>query len=210
MMEPFAVALQAVKRAGSVAGKRVLVTGGGPIGLLVLLTARAFGATPVALSDVVAGRRETALKLGADAVLDPAAKDLPERVGELTGDGFDVIFEASGAPPALRQAFDLVRPGGTIVQIGTLGTDDVPLPANQLMVRETQFIGSFRYGNVFGEAIRLGGDRPREPRTAGQRGFSAGRTPAGHATCVRQGRRHQSANPNQLDSPLPTKLNRTT
>jgi 2-desacetyl-2-hydroxyethyl bacteriochlorophyllide A dehydrogenase len=155
LMEPFAVALQAVKRAGCIAGKRVLVTGGGPIGLLVLLSARAFGATPVALSDVVAQRRETALKLGADAVLDPAATDLPARVEQLTGHGFDVIFEASGAPPALRQAFDLVRPGGTIVQIGTLGTDDVPLPANQLMVREIQFIGSFRYGNVFDEAIRL-------------------------------------------------------
>ena len=155
MMEPFAVALHAVKRAGSVAGKRVLVTGGGPIGLLVLITARAFGATPVVLSDVVAGRRQTALKLGADAVLDPAAKGLPEQVRELVGDGFDVIFEASGAPPALRQAFSLVRPGGTIVQIGTLGTDDVPLPANQIMAREIQFIGSFRYGNVFDEAIRL-------------------------------------------------------
>ena len=113
MMEPFAVALHAVQGAGSVAAKRVLVTGGGPIGLLVLLTARAFGATPVVLSDVVAGRRQTALHLGADAVLDPAAVDLPDQVRALTGDGFDVIFEASGAPPALRQAFDLVRPGGT-------------------------------------------------------------------------------------------------
>ena len=155
LMEPLAVALQAVKRAGAVAGKRVLVTGGGPVGLLVMLVARAFGATPVALSDVVADRRHVALKLHADAVLDPAAEHFPERVHELTGAGFDVIFEASGAPPALRQAFDLVRPGGTIVQIGTLGTDDVPLPANHLMVHEIQFIGSFRYGNVFDEAIRL-------------------------------------------------------
>lgn len=155
MMEPFAVALHAVKRAGSVAGKRVLVTGGGPIGLLVLITARAFGATPVALSDVVPERRQAALEYGADAVLDPAATSLPDAVRELTGDGFDVIFEASGAPPALRQAFELVRSGGTIVQIGTLGTADVPLPANQLMVREIQFVGSFRYGNVFDEAIRL-------------------------------------------------------
>ena len=155
MMEPFAVALHAVKRADVVSGKSVLVTGGGPIGLLVLLTARAFGATPVALSDVVAGRRQTALKLGADAALDPAGKNLPEQVRDLTGDGFDVVFEASGAPSALRQAFGLVRPGGTIVQIGTLGTDDVPLPANQVMVCETRFLGSFRYGNVFGEAIRL-------------------------------------------------------
>jgi L-idonate 5-dehydrogenase len=155
MMEPFAVALHAVKRAGAVAGKRVLVTGGGPIGLLVLIAARAFGATPVALSDVVEGRRRSALALGADCVLDPTSGALTGQVRDLTGDGFDVVFEASGAPPALRQAFDLVRPGGTIVQIGTLGTADVPLPANQLMAREIQLLGSFRYGNVFDEAIRL-------------------------------------------------------
>lgn len=155
MMEPFAVALHAVKRAGSVAGKRVLVTGGGPIGLLVLITARAFGATPVTLSDVVEGRRQAALGFGADAVLDPAANDLADQARALSGDGFDVVFEASGAPPALRQAFDLIRPGGTIVQIGTLGATDVPLPANQLMAREIHLVGSFRYGDVFGEAIRL-------------------------------------------------------
>jgi L-idonate 5-dehydrogenase len=155
MMEPLAVALHAVKRARTVSGKRVLVMGGGPIGLLVAITARAFGATPIALCDIIAARRKTALELGTDAALDPSAKDHPEQVRELTGDGFDVIFEASGARPALRQAFDLVRPGGTIVQIGTLGTEDIPLPANQLMVREIQFIGSFRYGNVFDEAIRL-------------------------------------------------------
>ncbi len=155
MIEPFAVALHAVKRAGSIAGKRVLVIGGGPIGLLVLIAARAFGATPVTLSDVLAGRRAAALKLGADAVLDPTAATLPDALREITGDGFDVIFEASGAPVALRQAFDWVRLGGTIVQIGTLGTEDVPVPANQMMTREIQFIGSFRYGNVFDEAIRL-------------------------------------------------------
>jgi L-idonate 5-dehydrogenase len=155
MIEPLAVALHAVKRAAPVSGQRVLVMGGGPIGLLVAMTARAFGATPVALSDPVATRRKTALDLGADVALDPAAKDLPEQVRDLTGDGFDVILEASGARPALRQAFDLVRPGGTIVQIGTLGTEDVPLPANQVMVREIQFIGSFRYDDVFDEAIRL-------------------------------------------------------
>ena len=155
MIEPLAVALHGVRRSGNVSGKRVLVAGGGPIGLLVAMTARAFGATPVAVSDIVASRRKTAVTLGADVALDPGAPNLADQVRELTGDGFDVVFEASGARPALRQAFDLVRPGGTIVQIGTLGTDDVPLPANQLMVREIQFLGSFRYGNVFDDAIRL-------------------------------------------------------
>jgi L-idonate 5-dehydrogenase len=155
MMEPLAVALHAVKRAGSVSGKHVLVMGGGPIGLLVAMTARAFGAAPVALSDIVPARRKLALEFGADLALDPAASTMVDQVKFLTGEGFDVILEASGARPALRQAFDLIRPGGTIVQIGTLGTEDVPLPANYLMLREIQFVGSFRYGNVFDEAIRL-------------------------------------------------------
>ena len=155
MLEPLAVALHAVKRAGTVSGRRVLVTGGGPIGVLVALTAKAFGAVPVALSDVVEGRRATARTLGIEATLDPMSPRLLDEVRELAGEGFDVVFEASGAKAALRQSFDLVRPGGTIVQIGTLGTEDIPLPANQLMVREINLVGSMRYGNVFGEAIRL-------------------------------------------------------
>jgi L-idonate 5-dehydrogenase len=155
MIEPLAVALHAVKRSGNVSGKRVLITGGGTIGLLTALSAKAFGAVPVTVSDIVSERRKSALEAGVDLVLDPSQKSLQEQVNEITGDGFDVIFEASGAAPALRQAFNLVRPGGTIVQIGTLITEDIPLPANQVMVKEIQFIGSFRYGNVFDEAIRL-------------------------------------------------------
>jgi 2-desacetyl-2-hydroxyethyl bacteriochlorophyllide A dehydrogenase len=155
MMEPLSVALHAVKRAGTVSGKRVLVTGGGTIGLLTAMTARAFGAVPVAVSDIVATRRNKAIELGADVALDPTAHDLRHQVQELTGLGFDMVFEASGAPPALRAAFDLVRPGGTIVQIGTVGTADIPIPVNQLMVREINFRGSMRYGDTFDEAIRL-------------------------------------------------------
>jgi L-idonate 5-dehydrogenase len=155
MMEPLSVALHAVKRAGTVSGKRVLVTGGGTIGLLVAMTARAFGAVPVAVSDIVATRRDKAIELGVDVALDPTAHDLHHQVQELTGPGFDMVFEASGAPPALRGAFDLVRPGGTIVQIGTVGTADIPIPVNQLMVREINFRGSMRYGDTFDEAIRL-------------------------------------------------------
>lgn len=155
MIEPFSVALHAVKRVGIVSGKRVLVMGGGPIGLLTAITARAFGAVPVIVSDIVPGRRQRAIELGADMTLDPLTENLRDQVRELTGDGFDVILEASGAAPALQSAFDLVRPGGTVVQIGTLGTDNIPLPANEIMTREISFIGSMRYGETFDEAIRL-------------------------------------------------------
>ncbi len=155
MMEPFAVALHASKRAGSIAGRQVLVTGGGPIGLLAVITARAFGASTIVLSDPVEERRKLALEAGADSALDPMAASFKDQVAALTGDGFDVVFEASGSPPALRQGFDAVRRGGTLVQIGVFSAPELSLPINQLMVREVQFLGSFRYGNVWEEGIRL-------------------------------------------------------
>jgi L-idonate 5-dehydrogenase len=155
MMEPFAVALHASRRAGSLAGRQVLVTGGGPIGLLTAIVARAFGATTIALSDPVAERREMALAVGADRALNPLGDSFKDEVGALVDDGFDVVLEASGAPPALRQAFELVRRGGTLVQIGVFSAPELSLPINQLMIREIQFLGSFRYGNVWEEGIRL-------------------------------------------------------
>jgi L-idonate 5-dehydrogenase len=155
MIEPLAVVLHAIKQAGGVSGKRVLVTGAGTIGLLAAVTAKAFGSIAVVVTDILEERRQFALKCGIDFVLNPLNEKFTTWAKGTAGDGFDVIFEASGAVPALRQAFDLVRAGGTIVQIGTIGTEDVPLPANQLMVKEIKFIGSFRYANVFEEAIKL-------------------------------------------------------
>jgi L-idonate 5-dehydrogenase len=155
MIEPLAVALHAVKRAGGVSGKRVFVAGAGTIGRLVAIVAKAFGAVPVAISEIVPARRERAVEGGVDVVFDPDAKDFSERVKALTGDGFDALFEASGSAAALRQLFEIVRPGGTIVQIGTVPTEGIPLPCYEVMRKEINYIGSFRYGNVFEEAIRL-------------------------------------------------------
>ena len=155
MIEPLAVGLNAIKQAGAIAGKQVLVTGSGTIGLLTALCAKAFGAITIVVSDVVAERRKSALLLGVDAALNPAESNFQQQVREFTEDGFDVVFEASGAKPALRQAFDIVKPGGKIIQIGSVGNDEIPLPANMLMIKEIEFIGSFRYGNIFDEAIAL-------------------------------------------------------
>jgi L-idonate 5-dehydrogenase len=155
MMEPFAVALHAMRRAGSVAGKEVLVTGGGPIGLLVAIVARAYGAVTVVLSDPLEERRRMALSVGADHALDPTAATFAADAAAVTRDGFEVLFEASGAPPALKQGLAAVRRGGTVVQIGVFSVPEIPLPINQMMVREIQFVGSFRYGDVWEEAIAL-------------------------------------------------------
>ena len=155
MLEPLAVTLHAIRRAGGVSGKRVLVLGAGTIGRLAAAAAKAHGAAPIAITEIVPNRRQKAADCGVPFVFDPQSKSFIDESLELTGLGFDTIIEASASPKALRQAFDLVRPGGTIVQIGTLPTEDIPLPALRLMRKEINYIGSQRYGDVFDEAIRL-------------------------------------------------------
>lgn len=154
MTEPLSVAIHGLRRAGSVAGLTVLVTGGGPIGQLVALVARVFGARCVALSDIASGPRAFALARGADAALDALSPDFAAAAEALVPGGFDVVVEASGAPSALEQGLAAVRRGGTIVQIGTLPAS-VTLPLNTLMAREITLAGSFRFANVFATALSL-------------------------------------------------------
>ena len=99
-------------------GEALLVCGAGTIGLLVAMVARAVGARASSPATSRPARRAEALRLAADAALDPADAELAARVRELAREGFDVVVEAAGAPASLRQAFELVRAGGTIVQVG--------------------------------------------------------------------------------------------
>jgi L-idonate 5-dehydrogenase len=147
LLEPLAVALHALQRAGSLMGRTVLVSGGGTIGQLVALAAGSFGAASVAVSEPQAHRRRWALDLGADEVVDPLQGPLPS-------DRYEVVFEASGAGPALDQVIEAIRPGGTIVQIGTL-PERVELPANRIMAKELQLLGSFRFTTDFDDALAL-------------------------------------------------------
>lgn len=154
MIEPLSVAVHAIKRAGMVYGSSVLITGGGTIGQLILLVARAFGAGKIALSDMIEGRRQIALSNGADLTLDPAEETMAEQALASTEGGFDIVVEASGAPAAVRQAYELARIGGTIVQVGSLPAE-VSLPANLVMMKELTITGSFRFANVFQTALDM-------------------------------------------------------
>ena len=154
MLEPLSVALHAAQRAGNLAGAAVLVAGGGAIGQLIALAARAFGATQVTLSDLTEFPRRFAMEMGADAALDPADAASEQRALEISNGGFDIVFEAAGSTHALIQALKIVRRGGTIVQVGTL-PPEVPIPANLIMAKELSVIGSFRFAHVFPLALQL-------------------------------------------------------
>lgn len=154
LIEPLSVAVHAVFRAGRVAGSSVLVTGGGPIGQFVALVAKAFGAAQVVLSDVANYQRQKALEFGVEAVLDGTSASFEAQAIELSRGGFDIAIEAAGAARALQQALAVARRGATIVQVGTL-PPEVTLPLNDVMARELNLVGSFRFANVFGIALDL-------------------------------------------------------
>lgn len=153
MSEPLSVALHSANRAGPLLGRSVLVTGSGTIGCMMVMAARLAGAARVAVTDVVDRPLEVARAVGADVALRidrlPAGTRLADAVGEP-----DVAFEVSGAPQALAACLDTVRRGGVVVQVGTLPAEGMHLLANQVMARELDLRGSFRFGNVFGDAVR--------------------------------------------------------
>jgi L-idonate 5-dehydrogenase len=152
--EPLSVCLHAAKRAGPLLGKRVLVTGSGPIGVLTVVAARAAGASEIVATDVVDGPLPTALKMGATGAINVMAE--PERLKAEYGaekGTFDVMFEASGNQHALTGAFDVVRPGGVIVQIGVGG--NFTLPMNVLVAKEFDLRGSFRFHEEFDWAVAM-------------------------------------------------------
>jgi L-idonate 5-dehydrogenase len=150
--EPLAVALHAGLRAGNLVGQRVLVTGGGPIGQLLLLVARHGGASHVALTDIIDAPLAMALRLGADQALDVRDPDALPAAAAAIG-GFGVVFEASGNATALNAAIDAAHPGATIVQVGSLPAGLSGVTANRIMAKELTVLGSFRFDRMFAASV---------------------------------------------------------
>jgi L-idonate 5-dehydrogenase len=151
--EPLSVALHAALRGGNLMGRRVLVTGAGPIGQLVMLAARRGGAAHIAVTDMIDQPLAAARGMGADETFNvgTGTGSLLEAAARLGG--YDVVFEASGASPALNTALLAVRAGGIVVQVGSLPGGETPVLANRIMAREIDLRGAFRFGDVFGDAV---------------------------------------------------------
>ncbi len=140
LVEPTAVAVHAVSSARVQLGDNVLVTGGGPIGQLVALSALAAGAGAVFLSEPNPRRRERAARLGLTGVLDPTASDVVEELHEAVPDGLDVAIECAGNQRALDACIDSVRAGATVVQTA-LHPRAVQLDPTRLTLRDVSLKG---------------------------------------------------------------------
>ncbi|MEP4194691.1 MAG: L-idonate 5-dehydrogenase [Aliishimia sp.] len=151
--EPLAVVLHAAKQAGDLVGKRVLVTGCGPIGLLAVLVARAAGAVEIAATDITAFTLAKAQEVGADITINMVEN--ADKLQKFTqGKGhFDVHFECSGVSAALIAAVPALRPGATIIQLGLGG--DMTLPVQAMTAKELSLKGSFRFHHEFAQAVEM-------------------------------------------------------
>ncbi|MGI3166417.1 NAD(P)-dependent alcohol dehydrogenase [Pseudooceanicola sp. 200-1SW] len=155
MVEPFAIGMQAALRARIQPGDVAVVTGAGPIGMMVALAALAGGCARVIVTDLAQPKLDI---IGAYAGIEtvnirqtPAAEAVAKATG---GWGADVVFECSGAAPAILGLPALARPGGAVVLVG-MPVDPVPMDIVGLQAKELRVETVFRYANVYDRAIAL-------------------------------------------------------
>ena len=155
--EPLSVGLHAANRIArtgdGLTGKRVLVSGCGPIGCLALMVARHAGAAEIVALDVADKVLSIAAEVGADRTINvmQAAADLDDyRAGK---GYFDVAIEASGVEAGIRQSLELLRPRGVQAQLGLGG--DITIPMNLAVAKEISWLGCFRFHEEFAMAANL-------------------------------------------------------
>jgi L-idonate 5-dehydrogenase len=153
MAEPLAVALHATTRAGGMLGKRVLVTGCGPIGALAILAARRAGAAEIIATDLSDFTLNMARRMGADHTINMA--HAPDGLAAYGADKgyFDVLYECSGAAAALAAGIAAMRPRGVMLQLGLGG--DMTLPMMAITAKELELRGSFRFHAEFAVGVQL-------------------------------------------------------
>ncbi|GHC80365.1 2,3-butanediol dehydrogenase [Pseudorhodoferax aquiterrae] len=155
LIEPLAVGLHAVKKAGELVGKTVVVVGAGTIGLCTIMCAKAAGAGRVIALEMSAARKAKAMEVGASLVIDPKECDAIAELKALTGGyGADVSFECIGNKNTAKLALDVIRKAGRCVMVGIF---EEPSQFNffELVATEKEVVGSLAYNGEFADVIRF-------------------------------------------------------
>ncbi|MBB3148794.1 L-iditol 2-dehydrogenase [Phyllobacterium trifolii] len=156
LIEPFTCGFYAVLRSGGTnASETVVVSGGGTIGLVSAAAAIGMGARVIVI-DPLSTRRDVALKLGADVVIDPSDGGAAEKVREFTGGhGADLVIEASGHDASLAAAFDYAREEGRMSMVGINIGRKVPVNIGQIQMKNLTVKGCIGSPGVWPAAIRF-------------------------------------------------------
>lgn len=155
LVEPLAVGMHAVKKAGSLAGKNVVVVGAGTIGLCTLLCAKAAGAAQLIALEKSSARKQKARECGADHVIDPDQCDAVAAIRRLCGGmGADVSFECIGHKSTVQLSVDSIRNAGICVLVGIF-EEASRFNFFDLVATEKQLIGSLAYNGEFADVIEF-------------------------------------------------------
>ena len=154
LVEPLAVGLHAAAQANVTLGNSVLILGGGCIGLVTLLAAKARGASKIVVVDLFDKRLRMAKELGATHTINASTEDVSPRMEELFGTlGADIVFETAGSIPTIQQTPYFAKPGGTICLVGMAAESMINYNFNQIMMKEITIKSVFRYRNLYPAAI---------------------------------------------------------
>lgn len=155
LLEPFAVALHAVKKAGDLKGKFALIVGAGPIGLLTLKCLKYLGASTVVVTDLVDDRLKLAQGLGADIVINTKNENAHEIIKAMTKNiGADVALDAVGISASVNQCIENVRNNGKIILIG-MASQHLDFEFKQVVCHEIQMFGSYTYTTEMKECLEI-------------------------------------------------------
>ena len=154
LVEPFSVGIHAANRTGLKPGSTVAIMGMGPVGLMAVVAAKAYGARRIFVSDLEPLRLEAAMRLGATEAIDIRERDAVEAILEGTGGvGADVAWETAGNPKALQSALLCLRRGGKLAVVGLPMQPEIPLNVHAITDREIDVYGVFRYANTYPDGI---------------------------------------------------------
>lgn len=145
LAEPFAVGYHACRRAALSPGERVLVIGGGPIGLFAAMVARRLGAVDIAVSEPLAARRDFAESHGVSAFDPLASSCLADLAARSAGEGYDVVIETSGVDAGIAMAVEAAVPRARIVSLGFPSERFARYNVTFGIMKELSFVGSRVY-----------------------------------------------------------------
>jgi L-iditol 2-dehydrogenase len=155
LVEPLSTGVYSLKLLAGVRLERIAILGSGPIGLSVLLAARAAGVRTIYMTDKIEARVQAARKAGADWSGNPDKSDVVAEILTVEAGLLDAVFECCGDQAALDQAVDLLKPGGKLMVIGIPIFDRVSFDAHRLRRKEISLLNVRRQKFCFPEAIQL-------------------------------------------------------
>jgi L-iditol 2-dehydrogenase len=155
LIEPLSVGLQAARVGEVYPAVRAAVLGAGPIGLSVLLCAKALARSTIYVADLFDERLEMARRCGADWTGNADREDVGEKIARYEPEGLDLVFECSGNPACINQGLKMLAPGGTLVVIGIPATAEVAFDLHRMRTFELSVKNVRRQLGCIGPSIRL-------------------------------------------------------